>query len=194
MSWQPTPQYGTHRGDGLVHRDQIGVVRRRQRTGGARLHAFAAGDAGGYTHRVGEVEHDLRVRATKRVADHVVDLLFATGAYASRALDAGVEIDRHRRMREIGRRLRRAPRSAARRCSAIASSGPAPSRACRPVPARQRPAFRSRASANACARGCRSRLPSPSSGARQHDGASTRSPLISTMQARQLPSARMPSL
>ena len=31
-------------------------------------------------------------------------------------------------------------------------------------------------------------------GARQHDGASTRSPLISTMQARQLPSGRRPSL
>ena len=34
----------------------------------------------------------------------------------------------------------------------------------------------------------------PAVGVRQHDGASTRSPLISTMHARQLPSARMPSL
>ena len=34
----------------------------------------------------------------------------------------------------------------------------------------------------------------PGAGARQHDGASTRSPLISTMQARQLPSGRMPGV
>jgi hypothetical protein len=33
----------------------------------------------------------------------------------------------------------------------------------------------------------------PGAGVRQHDGASTRSPLISTMQARQLPSGRMPA-
>src|SRR5207253_2135219 len=96
----------THRRDGLVHRDQIGVVRRRERTGGAGLHAFAARDAGGYTHRIGKIEYDLRARAAKRVADDVVDLFFAAGAYASRALDAGVEIDCHRRMREVGRRLR----------------------------------------------------------------------------------------
>ena len=34
----------------------------------------------------------------------------------------------------------------------------------------------------------------PLAGWRQHDGASTRSPLISTMQERQLPSGRMPGL
>ena len=34
----------------------------------------------------------------------------------------------------------------------------------------------------------------PAAGARQHDGASTRSPLISTMHDRQLPSARIPGL
>ncbi len=34
----------------------------------------------------------------------------------------------------------------------------------------------------------------PSFGKRQQDGASTRSPLISTMQVRQFPSARMPSM
>ena len=34
----------------------------------------------------------------------------------------------------------------------------------------------------------------PATGARQHDGARTRSPLISTMQERQLPTASMPSL
>jgi hypothetical protein len=34
----------------------------------------------------------------------------------------------------------------------------------------------------------------PGAGLRQHDGAKTRSPLISTMHARQLPSGRMPSM
>jgi hypothetical protein len=34
----------------------------------------------------------------------------------------------------------------------------------------------------------------PAVGARQQDGASTRSPSISTMQERQLPTASMPSL
>ena len=34
----------------------------------------------------------------------------------------------------------------------------------------------------------------PATGVRQHDGASVRSPLISTMHERQLPSARMPSM
>ena len=97
---------GTHRRDGLVHRDQIGVVRRRKRTGGTGLHAFATRDAGRYTHRVGKIEYDLRARAAKRIADDVVDLFFAAGAHASRALDAGIEIDCHRRMREVGWRLR----------------------------------------------------------------------------------------
>ena len=34
----------------------------------------------------------------------------------------------------------------------------------------------------------------PAVGLRQHDGASTRSPLISTMHERQLPSGRIPGL
>ena len=37
-------------------------------------------------------------------ADHVVDLHFAAGADAEIALDAGVEIDRHRGMAAVGRR------------------------------------------------------------------------------------------
>ncbi len=91
---------------GPVRNDEIGVVRRRERACRARLHAFAAGDARRGAHRVVEVEHDLRVRAAKRVADDVVDLLLAAGAHAARALDARVEVDRHRRMREVGRGLR----------------------------------------------------------------------------------------
>ncbi len=60
------------------------------------------------------------MRAAKGVADHVVDLLLAAGAHAARALDAGVEIDRHRRMGDVGRRLR------ARLETRLADAEPAP--------------------------------------------------------------------
>jgi hypothetical protein len=91
----------THGIDRLVRLDLVGFLRGRQRARGACLHAFTACDARRLAHRVIEVEHDLRVMAAVRVADHVVHLLFAAGAYTARALDAGVEIHRHRRMREV---------------------------------------------------------------------------------------------
>ena len=75
---------------------------RHQRTGRAGLHAFAAGDAGGSAHRVVEVEDDFLAVAAAGHADDVVDLHFAAGAHAQVALDAGVEIDRHRRMAAVG--------------------------------------------------------------------------------------------
>ncbi len=43
--------------------------------------------------------------ATAGHADHVVDLHLTAGAHAEIALDAGVEIDRHRRMAAVGRGL-----------------------------------------------------------------------------------------
>ena len=95
-----------HRRHLAVDRREIGVLRRRERARGTRLHAFAARHAGRLAHRVAQVEHDLRVPAAKRIADHVVDLHLAAGAHAARALDARVEIDRHRGMREVRRRLR----------------------------------------------------------------------------------------
>ena len=76
---------------------------RHQRAGRAGLHAFAAGDAGGLAHRIVEVEHDLRAMAAIGHADDVVDLDLAAGAHAEAALDAGVEIDAHRRMAGVGR-------------------------------------------------------------------------------------------
>ena len=76
--------------------------RRHQRAGRAGLHAFAAGDAGGLAHRIVEVEHDLRTVTAIGHADDVVDLHLAAGAHAQAALDAGVEIDAHRRMAGIG--------------------------------------------------------------------------------------------
>ncbi|OQC12950.1 MAG: hypothetical protein BWX79_01100 [Alphaproteobacteria bacterium ADurb.Bin100] len=69
-----------------------------QRTGGAGLHTLTASHAAAGTHGVGQVEHHLRVRAAKRQADDVVALRFAAGALTAVALDAGVEVDRHRGM------------------------------------------------------------------------------------------------
>jgi hypothetical protein len=94
-----------HRRHLAVHGRQVRVVRGRERAGRARLHALAARDARGLAHRVVQVEHDRRVRAAVRIADHVVDLRLAARAHAARALDARVEVDRHRRMREVGRGL-----------------------------------------------------------------------------------------
>ena len=76
--------------------------RRHQRAGRAGLHAFAAGDAGRVAHRIVEIEHDLLEMAAAGHADHVVDLDLAAGADAEIALDAGVEIDRHRDMATVG--------------------------------------------------------------------------------------------
>ncbi len=75
---------------------------RHQRAGRTGLHALAAGDTGGLTHRIVEVEHDLGVGIAIGHADHVVDLHLAAGAHAEAALDAGVEIDAHRRMAGVG--------------------------------------------------------------------------------------------
>jgi hypothetical protein len=66
-------------------------------------------------HRVVEVEHDLFVVAAPGHADHVVDLHFAAGADAQIALDAGVEIDRHRGLAAVRRGALRARGQAARR-------------------------------------------------------------------------------
>src|SRR3954451_8681920 len=79
-----------------------------QRAGRAGLHAFAASDAGRRTHRIVEVEYDLLAVAAPGHADDVVDLHFAAGADAEIALDAGIEIDRHRRMAAVGCRRRTA--------------------------------------------------------------------------------------
>ena len=99
---------------GLAGENVVGVDQRRrhQRAGRAGLHAFAAGDAGRSAHRIVEVEHDLFAVAAAGHADHVVDLHFAAGADAESALDAGVEIDRHRHVAAV-RRGRLAARKAA---------------------------------------------------------------------------------
>src|SRR5438309_1855712 len=85
----------------LLDRLQSDAACRHQRAGGARLHAFAAGDAGRLAHRVVEIEHRHRAVAAVRIADDVVDLHLAAGAHAARALDAGVEVHRDRRVRNV---------------------------------------------------------------------------------------------
>ena len=93
--------------DGPVRRDGARRVlvhhrRRHQRPGGACLDALAAGDAGAVAHRIVEIEDDLRFGAAMGHADHVVDLDLAAGAYAERAVDAGVQVDRHRGVARVG--------------------------------------------------------------------------------------------
>ena len=101
---------------GSVGVDAVGVDqgRRHQRAGRAGLDALAAGDAGAVAHRVVEIEDDLFVVAAGRHADHVVDLDLAAGAHAEIALDAGVELHRHRRMAAVGRGAERAAESGCR--------------------------------------------------------------------------------
>ncbi len=132
--------------------------------------------------------------AAEGQADDVVDLLVAAGAHAARALDAGVEVDGDRRVREVGRD-RRARREA--RLADAELRGPLVELVVARVlasPACRTAAARAPASATAARARCRSSPSCPAVGVRQHDGASTRSPLISTMHARQLPTASRPSL
>src|ERR1700722_6192310 len=75
--------------------------RRHQRPGRTRLHALATGDTGRSAHRIVEIEHDLLGVAAAGHADDAVDLHFATGANTQIALNAGVEIDRHRHMAAV---------------------------------------------------------------------------------------------
>jgi hypothetical protein len=94
-----------------------------QRASWARLHAFAAGDAGRKAHRIIKVEHGFRVDSPKRHADDVIDLHFAASPHAKPAIDAGVEIDCHGRVREV--RLGNAVRGESRGFNAL-DLGPVP--------------------------------------------------------------------
>ena len=82
---------------GIGHAGLVRVEhhRRHQRAGRTGLHAFAAGDAGRFTHRIVEIEHDLGVVVAIGHPDYVIDLNLAAGAHAQAALDAGIEIDAH---------------------------------------------------------------------------------------------------
>ena len=166
---------------------------RRERTGRAGANAFAARDAAARAHRVAEIEHDPRLLAAMGEADHVVDLHFAAGTDAARALDAGVQVDGDRRVRQVRSRGRPRARSETRRPEALSPSAPARNRCAAASADGPRTAVRAPSSASAAHAGCPSITSMPGVGWRQHDAASTRSPLISTTQARQLPSGRKPS-
>ena len=100
---------------GLVAKDPVLVDKARRHQGARRasLHAFAASDTGRAAHRVVEIEHDLLAVTAPGHADNVIDLDLAAGAHAQIAVDAGVELYRHRRMAAVGRR-RQAARETAR--------------------------------------------------------------------------------
>ncbi len=88
--------------DGFVRNDQRRVLCRGQCAGGAGLHAFATGDAGGVAHRVAHVEHDFGVRTAECITDDVVDLFFAASAHATGALNTGIEVDGNGGVGEVG--------------------------------------------------------------------------------------------
>ena len=151
------------------------IVAGMQRAGRTGLDAFAAGNAGAVAHRVVEVEHDLVVGAAAGHADHVVDLHLAAGPHAQSAFDAGVEMDRHRRMAAVGRGLMRARGKAAlrrRRPGRPSARSASRDRAPSCAPADRRPAARTRA----CAATAPARWPfgpsCPAAGLRMHEAAS----------------------
>ena len=182
--------------DLLVGIDGAGLVliqhhRRHQRAGRAGLHAFAAGDAGRFPHRIVEIEHDLGIVVAIGHADHVVDLDLAAGAHAQAALDAGIEIDAHGRMAGIA-----CQRSAAGKRLSVTSTFSAQ---CQNFESGSCEVSRAGWSATrssitifcaATARALADFTFMPTLGVRLQDAANTRSPSISTMQARQLPSGR----
>src|SRR5207247_924809 len=95
----------THRLDFLVGDDRAHIAGRHQCARRTRLHAFAARDAGGIAHRIVQIEDDLRLGSAEGIADDVVYLRLAAGADAAAALDAGIQMDSDRRMRQVLRRL-----------------------------------------------------------------------------------------
>src|SRR5579863_4135608 len=103
---------------------------RHQRAGRTGLDAFPASDAGRVAHRVVKIEDDLFVVAARGHADHVVDLHLAAGTDAEIALDAGVELHRHRDMGAVWRRVRASRETALRD---IESVRPLPERRVRVV-------------------------------------------------------------
>ena len=99
---------GAQRFDRFVRHGQRDFARRHQRTRGTGLHALAASHAGGGAHGIVHVENDLGVLAARGQADHIVHLFITAGAHAACTLDTGIEVDRHRRVRQV--RLHRGTR------------------------------------------------------------------------------------
>ena len=206
MIRQPTPQKGqtesTWRSTAC---EPISVLGISAPVGQACTHSPQATQRA-FAHGVVQVEHHLGVRAAQCQADDVVDLRFAAGAHAAVALDAGVEVDGHGRMGQVGagcsrRRAVRAGRGVTPRRAAQALSSPwrlRPAVVAVPLVALLRQVGQQQLQHHLLALAARAgsaHAPSgPARGVRQQLGASVRSPSISTTQARQLPSGRRPSL
>ena len=117
----------------------------------------------------------------------------AAGAHVQIAVDAGVQVHRHRGVAEVGRRAR-----------AFREARAAHAHPVRPLPqlgswcATARSGWSASSSSMTIFRAvCPADAVTtfmPAAGLRMQDAASTRSPSISTMQARQLPSARIAGL
>ena len=69
------------------------------------LHTFSTSHTSAAAHTVLQVKHNLTLCTTMCKANDVVDLLFAAGAHTSVALNTGIKINGHGRMRDITRRL-----------------------------------------------------------------------------------------
>ena len=80
---------------------QRDLARRHEGAGRAGLYALSATDTSGCAHRVVHIENNLRVLAARGEPDHIIHLFIAASAHATRALDAGIEIDGDRRVRIV---------------------------------------------------------------------------------------------
>ena len=87
----------TWRSDGWA-----GAVGRRQRAGRQACTHSPQATQEAAAQRIALVEGDAGLAAAEGQADHVVALLVAAGAQAACALDAGIQVDRDRRMAEVG--------------------------------------------------------------------------------------------
>ena len=73
----------------------------QQRARWAGLHTFTAANAGALPHGIIKIKDNLRAHSAAGHADHVIDLHIAAGTDAEITVDAGIQIDRHGRMRQI---------------------------------------------------------------------------------------------
>ena len=117
ISQQATdPTIGTYRVNLAIGFDQVRASRVAQRTGRASRDAFATGNAGTLAHWIAEIEYYFGMMTTLGETNDIVDLGFAAGTHAARALDTGIEVDRYSRVRQVSFWL--LPWFEARRCYA----------------------------------------------------------------------------
>ena len=91
----------THRIYFFVHHLRAHLRLGHQRARGAGLHTFAASNTAAVAHWIVQIKDDFTVRAAHSVADDIVHLFFAASTHAAIALDASIQIHRHRGVRII---------------------------------------------------------------------------------------------